>query len=335
MRRSPLAALALAAALIPSGVLAWGGFGHRMIGVAAMQALPADLPGFLKTPQAIVDVGEYSREPDRIKSAGRAFDADRDPAHFLDLDDDATVLGGPKITALPPTRRDYEAALQAAKTDSWKAGYLPYAILESYQQLAQDFAYWKALDFSAANPAWAAHKAFFVADRARRERQILITIGELSHYVGDGGQPLHLTIHFNGWGDYPNPKGYSTAKLHAPFEGDLVRQTVTLEAVVKAMSPPRPLVGSVEARISGYLGQTAGQVIPFYEMEKAGGLKLGDRRGSAFATRQIAGAASELRDMISMAWQASDKQSVGWRPLPLADILAGKLDPYPALYAID
>ena len=43
--------------------------------------------------QAIVDVGEYSREPDRIKRAGKAFDSDRDQGHFLDLNDDGTVLG--------------------------------------------------------------------------------------------------------------------------------------------------------------------------------------------------------------------------------------------------
>ena len=36
-----------------------------------------------------------------------------------------------------------------------------------------------------------------------------------------------------------------------------------------------------------------------------------------------------------MAWRGADKQTVGWRPIPLADILSGKVDPYPALYAID
>ena len=171
MRRlAPIAlSAALAMALTPTSVFAWGGTGHRMIGVAAMQALPGELPGFLKTPKAITDVGEYSREPDRIRRAGRAFDSDRDQGNFLDFSDDGSVLGGPKVTALPPTRQDYEKALQAAGTDSWKAGYLPYSILESYQQLAQDFAYWKALKFAEANPAWADHKAFFTADRVRRE----------------------------------------------------------------------------------------------------------------------------------------------------------------------
>ena len=247
----PLVPIAIAAALVtaltPSSVFAWGGSGHRMIGVAAMQALPAELPAFLKTPEAIVDVGEYSREPDRIKGAGRAFDSDRDPGHFLDLNDDGTVLGGPKVTSLPARRQDYEKALQAAGADNWKAGYLPYSILESCQQLTEDFAYWKALKFAEANPAWAGHRAFFTADRVRREGQILIAIGELSHYVGDGSQPLHVTVHFNGWGDFANPNGYSQAKLHSPFEGVLVRETVTPQAVAKAMNPPRISPGTCRA----------------------------------------------------------------------------------------
>lgn len=337
-RLAPFAlAAALVTALTPNSVFAWGGSGHRMIGVAAMKALPAELPAFLMAPQAIVDVGEFSREPDRIKRAGRAYDTDRDQGHFLDLADDGTVLGGPKVTALPPVREDYEKALQAAGTNSWKAGFLPYAILESYQMLAQDFAYWKALKFAEANPAWKEHKAFFTADRIRREGQILIAIGELSHYVGDGSQPLHVTVHFNGWGDYPNPNAYSTSRsLHADFEGAMVRQGVTQADVDKAMAPLHVASGGVDiALVGAYLAATGAQVTPLYDLEKAGGLKAGDPRGPALAKTQIAIGASELRDMIVMAWRGADKQTVGWRPVPLADILSGKVDPYNAFYAID
>lgn len=337
MKRALIAVAALACVAVPASVFAWGGSGHRMIGVAAMRALPPDLPGFLKTPQAIVDVGELSREPDRIKRAGRAFDSDRDQGHFLDLSDDGSVLGGPKVTALPGTRQDYEKALQAVGSDSWKAGYLPYSVLENYQLLAQEFAFWKALKFAEANPAWAEHKAFFTEDRQRRERLILVTIGELSHFVGDGSQPLHVTVHFNGWGDYPNPNGFSTSRtLHADFEGALVRQAVSQADVEKAMTPLHAIDGGVDIQhVGAYLAAAGGQVSALYEMEKAGGLKAGDRRGAAFATRQMGLGASELRDMIVTAWQAADRQSVGWRPIPLADILSGKTDPYAAFYAID
>ncbi|MFI4950364.1 MAG: S1/P1 Nuclease [Caulobacterales bacterium] len=333
-----LAPLVLATALlssVPASVLAWGGSGHRMIGEAAMRALPADLPAFLHTAQAIVDVSEYSREPDRIKRAGRAFDVNRDAGHFLDLGDDGTVFGGPRITALPPTRPDYEKAMQAVGQSSWKAGYLPYSIIESYQQLTEDFAYWRVLKYAEANPAWAAHRAWYAADRRRRELQILVALGELSHFVGDGSQPLHVTVHFNGWGDFPNPNNYSQAKLHGPFEGELVRANVKLAEVRAKMPPPRPLSGNVEQRVDDYLAETGAQVIPFYEMEKAGGMKPGDPRGTAFATRQIAIGAAELRDLIVLAWRGSERQTVGYKPVAVADVLAGKIDPFDALNSID
>jgi hypothetical protein len=333
-RLFPLAFAALVA-VMPSGVLAWGGTGHRMIGEVAMRNLPAGLPAFLHNPQAVLDVGELSREPDRDKRAGRVHDSDREPAHFLDLNDDGTVLGGPKLSALPATRADYEKALQAVGQNSWKAGYLPYAIVDRYQQLALDFAYWRTLTAAEANPAWKEHRDWFAADRRRREAQILETIGQLSHFVGDGSQPLHVSIHFNGWGDFPNPGGYSTAKLHAPFESDLVRSSVSEAAVAARLAPPRQFDGTIEQRTADYLAATARLVVPFYEMEKAGGMAPGDPRGPKLATQQLAVAASELRDLIALAWDASANMEVGWKPVSVADVVAGRVDPYPALTGVD
>ncbi|MGZ3375704.1 MAG: S1/P1 Nuclease [Phenylobacterium sp.] len=327
-----LAALVIA---IPGSVFAWGGSGHRLVGQAAMRGLPAEVPAFLRTPQAVADVGEYSREPDRIKRGGRAYDSDHSPGHQIDIGDDGLVAGALKLTALPPTRQDFEKALQAVGQNSWRTGYLPYSILETEQELTEDLAYWRVLAFAESNPAWAAHKAWFTADRHRRETQILIAIGFLSHWVGDGSQPLHVTVHYNGWGEFPNPNGYSLAKLHGPFEGDLVHDNVKLADVEAKMTPVRGLEGGLEQRIGAYLAASNAQVVPFYEMEKAGGMKPGDPRGPAFATRQIAIGASELRDLIVIAWRASEKQEVGWKPTAVADVLSGKVDPYSVLMSID
>jgi hypothetical protein len=53
------------------------------------------------------------------------------------------------------------------------------------------------------------------------------------------------------------------------------------------------------------------------------------------ATDRIAVGASELRDVIVEAWRASANVKIGWRPVAVQDVLAGKVDPYPALYGID
>jgi hypothetical protein len=336
-RLAPLAMAAALASVIPNSVLAWGSTGHRFIGEVAIRALPAETPAFLRTPQAAIDVGEYSREPDRSKGAGRTHDSDRDPGHFLDLSDDGTVLGGPTLATLPTTRSEFDAAVRKAGADSWKSGYLPYSIIDRWEQLARDLAYWRVLTAAEANPAWKAHKAFFAADRRRREGQILVTIGELSHFVGDGSQPLHVTVHFNGWGDFPNPGGYTTAKIHAPFESDLVQASVTEAGVAAKLAPPKDCKCAIARRVADYLAATGALVGPLYQLEKAGGLAPGDPRGPAFATDRIAVGASELRDLIVEAWRTSATQTLGYKPnaVSVADVVAGKVDPYAMLYGVD
>jgi hypothetical protein len=329
-----LIAAALAAAA-PGSALAWGASGHRLVGWAATQALPPDLPAFVRTARAAEAVGELSREPDRSKAAGRAHDSDRDAGHFLDLSDDGTVLGGPRLDALPPTREEYDTAMRAAGFDSWKAGYLPYSIVDRWQQLVQDFAYWRVLSAAEANPRWAAHRAWFHADRLRRESMVLETIGQLSHFVGDGSQPLHVTVHFNGWGDFPNPAAYTEAKIHAAFEGELVHAEVTPADVVSRLSAPRRCDCAIETRVAGYLAETNRRVTPLYALEKTGGLAPGDPRGRDFAAVQLARGASELRDLVAEAWAASATHPVGWKPISPADVAAGKADPFPNLYGSD
>ena len=335
MRRLTALALATLVLAIPNLAAAWGNSGHRMLGEAAMQALPLELPAFLRTRQAVLDVGELSRELDRSKGAGKIHDADRDPGHFIDLDEDGKVLGGPPMAPLSGTRADYETALRAAGIDQWKAGYLPYAIVDRWQQLTADLAYWRVLKAAEANPRWIVNRAWYATDRRRREALILKSLGELSHLVGDGSQPLHVTTHFNGWGDYPNPKGYSTQRLHGPFESDLVLATVRPGAVAAQVARLNVCGCSIEQRTVDYLTATGRQVIPFYEMEKAGGLTRGDPRGTVFATTRIAVGASELRDLITEAWRASLDSKVGWRPIAVREVLAGRVDPFPSLYGID
>ena len=335
---SVLTTLGLACAVAaPGPALAWGGAGHRMIGQAAMESLPPELPAFLRTPQAVADVGELSRELDRSKGAGRVHDTNRDPGHYLDLNDDGTALGGPRLAALPPTREDYEKALGAVGANSWKAGYLPYSIVDQEEQLTRDFAFWRVLAYAEAHEQAPDRKSWFTADRIRREALILSTLGQLSHYVGDGSQPLHVTIHFNGWGDFPNPAGYTKAHIHAPFESDFVGANIKEPAVRAAMPAPAPCGCALEKRTAAYLATTAAKVEPLYQLEKAGGFKEADPRGVAFALERVAAGAAELRDAIVEAWNTSGgpKTSLGYPPTKVVDVLAGAVDPYEALYGKD
>jgi len=306
-----------------------------MIGQAAIESLPSDLPAFLRTPKAAADVGELAREPDRWKGAGKLHDQNRDPGHFVDLSDDGTILGGPRLETLPTTRKDYEAALKAVGTNSWDAGYLPYSILDTQQQLTKDFAYWRVTSAAERLERNPSRRAWLAADRLRREYLILATLGQLAHYVGDGSQPLHVTIHYNGWGDFPNPKGYTTARVHGPFESDFVAANIHKDQVRRAMSPLAQPNGPLETRLAAYLTSTGQAVIPLYELEKQGGLKGDNAKGLAFALERVAAGASEYRDLIVEAWRGSPKVTVGWPAISLADVEAKRVDAYLSLYSKD
>jgi hypothetical protein len=327
---------AMAAAAAASQALAWGSSGHRIIGEAAIETLPPDVPAFLRTPEAAVAVGELSREPDRSKGAGHAHDADRDPGHYVNTDDDGRIAGGPQLTDLPSTREAYEKALTAQGSDSWRVGYLPYSIVEDWQQLVLDFAYWRADAAGAGHAKDPDHKAWLEADRARRESQILIDIGLLSHFVGDGSQPLHVSIHYNGWGPYPNPNGYTQSKVHSPWEGPYVRKVVTLAATKAAMAPAPDCGCPIGERVGAYLATTVKTVPTFYELEKAGAFKPGVVAGIDFTTARIAAGADELRDEIALAWRSSGDSRIGYRPeIAVSDVESGKIDPFDSLYGGD
>lgn len=336
MKKACLAVLAGALVLAaPTSVLAWGNTGHRIIGRAAIRALPSEIPAFLRAEASVIDVGELSREPDRSKGAGRLHDNDREGAHFIDRDEDGRVLGGPMMLPLQPTRNDFETQLRAVGLDAAKTGYLPYAIIDRYQQLTLDFAYWRVLAAAEVNPKWRNHRAWFREDRIRREMLLKKDLGELSHFIADGSQPLHVTSHYNGWGDGPNPNGFTTAKFHSPFESDFVNANIKGEMVEAAMTPFAPCNCAIEKEVGRYLTETGRLVIPLYQLEKDGGFRGADPRGIAFASGRLAVGASELRNLIVEAWRASANSRVGWRPIAVQDVLDGKTDPYVSLYGVD
>ncbi len=339
MKRLVIATLALLAVAAPAVTVdAWGNTGHRLIGVAAMRALPNDLPAFLRTPGAVADVGELAREPDRWKGAGQPHDRERDTAHFIDLDDNGHVFDarGMALTDLPRLKSDYDSALTQAGLSVNDTGWLPYAMMDAWQNLERDFAYWRVLNAAEARETNMERRAWYRADRERREALILRDAGILGHYVGDGSQPHHATIHFNGWGDYPNPERFTNSrKTHAAFEGAFTGRVARLDAIEAGMTPLNADGFDMKARTVAYLTTTVGTVIPFYRLEKAGGFAEGDARGAAFATERLAAGASELRDWITAAWRASARSSIGWPAVKVAEVEAGAVDPWLSMVGED
>lgn len=343
MKRALLAAVCIGAlAGVPGVGLAWGTTGHRVINLVAMRALPSDLPAFLQTDQAIATVEALGPEEDVLKGAGLSWDRDDDPAHYVDVSDDGTIAGHVALRRLPADMEAYAAALAQANSDPYRVGYLPYAIADGWEQLRKDFAYWRAFDYLSRHAEQNEVRTTFAAELQLRQELIIHDIGVWAHFVGDGSQPLHVSVHYNGWGDYPNPNHYTQAHIHAPFEGAFVRDHVGAAAVARLVpaggprSPEHLLTQSeILTAIGEYLGLTASQVPTLYQIEKRGGFRDGSPEAVDFVTARVADGARQLRDLVVLAWDDSLYESVGYPKIAVQDILSGKVAPSPSAFGGD
>jgi hypothetical protein len=338
----------LALALTPAAAHAWGATGHEWVGGVAAQLLPKQVPAFVRSPEAVVTIAEYSREPDRSKSSGKTHDAERDPAHFVDLYDDHKVMGVVALSDLPETRGDYDTLLRAGGWTQYKAGYLPYSITDGYQQLVKDFAWWRASIYGAEHGA-KADRAYFKADAKRREALTLRDIGYLTHYVGDGAQPQHTSIHYNAWGQ-PNPNNYTEIPgFHQRFEGVWVKANLSRAAVLAAVPAFHDCACPIMARASAFILATNASIETLYQIEKRGGFPAPaidaggepvraantDPEAAKFATDLLARGAAEARDLMVLAWRESATAVVGWPGVNVADIESGKIVLTKTMYAND
>jgi hypothetical protein len=325
--------LAAVLAFAPFPAFGWGATGHRYIGELAVRNLPKTVPAFLRDPVAAVQIGLMAQEPDISRNAGRPHDDDSDPGHFVDVSDDGTILGGPKLSSLPAARQDYDTALRAAGSNEYKAGYLPYNLMDGWQQLVKDFALLRrdmaAQKYARKFAMTAAQKSAFARSQAVRQILTLRDLGVWAHYVGDASQPMHASVHYNGWGEGPNPEGFVTTQgLHAKFEATFVDAHVGEKDVAAVLRPYRGCGCSIQERTQDYLIATQAELVPLYRLEKAGAFDAASPQAKAFAAARIAEGAAMLRDLVTDAWQASGETVLGYKiKLSIADMEAGRADP--------
>jgi hypothetical protein len=334
--------------------LAWGHTGHVIISSTAIQSLPADVPEFVRTIEAQREIGELGPEADISKTTvtveqyaipfpffNNVHDAERDPGHFIDLDDNGVVVGGAvPLNKLPATREAFDTAQRSATNppnqDQYASGYLPYEMLDGFQQVRKDFAIFRALTKGLQTATSQQDKDYFQYQIQLRKTVTLRDIGYWSHFVGDGSQPLHVSIHFNGWGNYPNPNNFTTEPIHAQFEGAFVKNFVDQTTVAAAIPHYHNCFCAIEQRVPQYLAQTLQQVVPLYQTAGAGDLfQTGQPAEVAFVTARLAAGAAELRDEIVDAWQQSTDLYVGYPLVKVTDILSGAVTITPTTLAAD
>lgn len=294
----PAAALLLLASAAPFAH-AWGNEGHRLVNKLGASALPADVPAFLRSKEAIDEIEYLGPEPDRWRSpAEPELNAAQAPEHFIDLEL-ADALG-----PLPHKRLDFEAKVFAAGQRPEKIGLQPWVTDEVWERLKAAMRQYRDMQ--------ANHD-----DTKQVEQAIIFYCGWLGHYVGDGSQPLHTTVQYNGWTG-PNPNGYTTDhKIHWQFEGPFVGANIHAADVEPHMTQVKAIDGDLFDAYLAYLRHSATYVEKVYQLEKAGGfVGAGTADSRDFTAERIAAGASMLRDMIYSAWLDSAQ--------PVADPYAGK-----------
>ena len=270
----------------------WGEAGHRLVGEAAARALPVDMPSFFRN--AVAQLAYLNPEPDRWRAPRDAtpLDAAMDPAyapdHFVDLE----LLPAGALRARD--RYGFADSLRKANVSPQVAGFLPYRIVELTSRLREEFRLWR--------------RATTAQERSWIEARILNDAGILGHYVADGANPHHTSIHYNGWTG-ANPKGYTPpgTNFHSRFESQYVEANVALADVTPLVDARARAILPLRDSVGAYLERTHQQLGRLYDLDKAeafGAATRGDGH-KRFAVERLAAGATMLRDVWWTAWVAS------------------------------
>lgn len=294
-RRTLFALLAASAAIItPANLFAWGDAGHRMIGLAAAQKLPAEMPAFFRA--AGQQLSYLNPEPDRWKDRAErtldpALEGGSSPEHYIDMDlVPASVLAG---ALAAPNRFAFADSVRKGGAAVNTMGLLPFQMLEMAQKLRGDFRLWRIAPDSTV--------------RAWIEQRIIDDAGVLGHYVADGSNPHHTTKHHNGWvGE--NPKGYtSDNRFHGRFESAFVQAQIKLPDILAQMNGAPRVLPNLREAIVAYLNTSFSQLDRLYEIDKATPFQPepATAEQKAFAAARLAAGAEMLRDIWWTAWVTS------------------------------
>jgi len=160
------------------------------------------------------------------------------------------------------------------------------------------------------------------ADRTFDETMTVRDIGVWGHYIGDGSQPLHASIHFNGWGRYPNPHDYSQSNtLHSRFESAFVRNHVESKRVLDMVrATPAQSCAAIEPCTALFLKRTVADVPAVYDLEKQHAFDADSRAAVQLVDDRLAAGAVMLRDRITDAWTASRTATVGYPAVSVQQI---------------
>lgn len=282
---------AASASLAGAGrVLLWGETGHRIIGRVAAEAVPADMPAFFRA--AAPQLEYLNPEPDRWRSRDEML---ADPAlndatqydHYLNWE----WIKGDALKA--PNRFAFLDSVRMSGGQVPRVGLLPYRIVELSQRLRVEFRLWRASTNE--------------SERRVIEQRIIDDAGILGHYVADGANPHHVTIHNNAWvGE--NPNGFTTVPgFHSRYESVYVQAQLSLGDVKPLATHAPRMIDNLRQGVIGYLGRSRDLVPRLYELDKLEAFSATNTNSQhkRFTAERLAAGAEMLRDLWYTAWVTS------------------------------
>jgi hypothetical protein len=131
-------------------------------------------------------------------------------------------------------------------------------------------------------------------------------IGWLSHYIADASQPLHSSVHHDGWIG-ANPRNYARdGALHWGFENDFVDLIALKESDLQGRIGSARTIGDPFSAILTHLARSNTRVDQVYALERQHALT--DKTNAA-ARELVYVCTSEgatlLRDLVYTAWVTS------------------------------
>jgi len=282
----------------PKAGLAWGTRAHAVIDRTAVDMLPDDGPVFLKKYADYIAGSASIPDTWRVETFSRI---EEDPNHGWFREQFAFMK------MIPRSRYEFVLALyrenqRIQKTDPDNAkrmnvrwtGTLPFAAAEVYGHLVTDMRILRQTPPDSPQASFLQQTcAFYVA--------------WIGHYIGDGAQPLHDTIHHDGW-QGPDPQGYTRdPKIHGRFESQYVDLIALKEAdIAGRIGTPGHLTGDVFEQILGHLDDAGSNVEAVYKLDKRGAFAdAHDAEAREMVYSRTAAGARMLRDLVYRAWLES------------------------------
>jgi hypothetical protein len=310
--RSSLVILLVTVICLPEAAYPWGGRAHSVIDRTAVDALPADGPVFLK--KYVDYIASSSGIPDTWRGSSESFSKiEEDPNHGWFREQFAFMK------LVPRSRYEFVLALYRERVRIEKSqperarlmnvrwtGTLPYAAAEVYGHLVADMRLLR-------------RERTAGKDTTYLEQTCAFYVAWMGHYIGDGSQPLHDTIHHDGW-QGPDPNGYTRdPKIHGRFESGYVEAIGLTEAdILPRIGKPGHLNGDVFELILGHLDEAANNVEDIYKLDKRSAFAdPNDQEAREMVYSRTAAGARMLRDLVYRAWLESALPPTPGRPNPI------------------